>query len=57
MPDPKPATITVTLSPAAVALLAQLVTQAAAPGPQAAALAELYAAAQTAQKQATAAKS
>lgn len=40
---PKPdQTVTLNLSPDAVELLAQLVTQAAAPGPQAAALAELY---------------
>lgn len=45
--------VTLTLSPEAVALLAELVEQAAAPGPKAAALAELYAQAQSAKKSLT----
>lgn len=49
-PDSSP--VALQLSPAAVALLGELVEQAAAPGPKAAALAELYAQTQDAKKRA-----
>lgn len=48
---PKPETIALNLSREAVELLAELATQAAAPGPKAAALAELYKVAQDAKAQ------